>query len=190
MPTENRKRGGDIAHEWWKNLTQGDSGLEGRNRAARARIRRATNALDVLMEPEVLQLLNSLTRQHERVAVMAGVLVHVKEHTQERIGRIVGRRMLEDSDSAAMSEVRFRNLIHCKERDLLRVMRATVAIAGGRANVAHLAQSILQWSDSAAGDEVKSQWILDYYAAGPSAPPTTDSDAGSETGSTQEGAQA
>ena len=183
------RKDSDIAHEWWRELTEGDSRLEGRNRAAAARIRRATSVLDVLMEPQVLKLVSSLTRQQERVAVMAGVLVHVKKHTHERIGQIIGRRTLNDSNSAAMSEVPFRRLIHCKERDLLRVMRAAVAIAAGRANVAHLARSILQWSDCAAGDEIKSQWILDYYGAGPPAVGTTeedtDSDAETEAGDEQ-----
>ena len=163
MATAKRSTAGEIAREWWARIAEGESAHESRHRAARARIKRAGNALDLLMEPEVIELRLALSRQPERVAIMAGVIMHVNEHTTQRIARLVGRASVKDADSASMSELRFKRLIHCKEANLLGVMRNAVKAAKHHANVADLAESILRWSDARAGDRIKQQWICDYY---------------------------
>lgn len=158
------KRAGTVAKDWWRGLTQADGGkpAQGSRRAALARLRRAANPLQVMMEPHALRLINSLPQYHaDRVAIVAGVLAFVRENVDTRIVRIVGRKSLDDEQSAALSENRFRRLLQTPPDDLLGPMRRLVRLAKD-ANVSDLAESILYWDD-----QRKKQWIFAYYGAAP-----------------------
>ena len=149
---------GDIAYDWWSRLVSGESG---HHRAALARIRRAGTPLEVIQEPVALRLVVRLGAFNpDRVAVLAGVLAHVRQSSQAPLTRAVGRSRLDDEHSAMLSPSRFRRLLQAEPHELLEQMRRVVTMSKGEANVRHLAADILHW-----GDAVKQRWIFEYYGA-------------------------
>ena len=153
---------GDVAHDWWRTLVpddQGSKASKGHQRAALARLRRARDAIDVMIEPEALRLIQRLPHQRDRVTTVAGVLAFVTAHEPSRsIIRSVGRSAFEEDKSALLSENRFRRLLQLRTDELLDPMRRLVRLNKGRANVRDLAESILFW-----GERVKQRWIFEYY---------------------------
>ncbi len=155
---------GAVAEAWWRRLVPSDDGTrppEGWQRAALARLRRATTHLDVMTETHALRLFQELPRYPEdRVAVLAGVLAVVRKNGHHPITRVLGREELDKAESATLSESRFRRLLQTPDHELLDPMRRLVRLAKGAANVRHLAASILYW-----GDGKKKQWVFEYYGA-------------------------
>lgn len=154
-------RADSIAYEWWCRLNPQDAQRSGYQRAALARLRRAATTIEVMQEPEALRLIARLPRNPEQVAILAGVLVFVRETDDRRVARAVGRASLDDDKSALLAESRFRRLLQTPAADLLDPMRRLVRMNKGTLNVRDLAKSILYW-----GDDVKKRWIFDYYAVG------------------------
>ena len=147
----------EIVYQWWSSLT---SERSGRRRAALARMRRAHTPIEVIQEPEALRLIGRLHRiDADRVATIAGVLAFVHESEDRPLARSVGRRSLDDDQSARLSEARFRRLLQTDARGLMEQMRRVVRLNKGRANVENLAAAILYW-----GDRVRKEWIFEYYA--------------------------
>ena len=114
-----------------------------------------------MQAPEALRLIARLSRDPERVAILAGVLAFVREMDDQRVAQTVGRTSLDDDKSALLSESRFRRLLQVPAGDLMDPMRRVVRMAKGTLNVRDLSGSILYW-----GDYVKKRWIFDYYAVG------------------------
>ena len=147
----------EIVYQWWSGLT---SERSGRQRAALARMRRAHTPIEVIQEPEALRLIGRLHRiDADRVATVAGVLAYVHESERLPVARSVGRRALDDDQSARLSEARFRRLLQTDARDLMEQMRRVVRLNKGKANVENLAAAILYW-----GDRIRKEWIFQYYA--------------------------
>ena len=147
------------AHHWWVERNSGSS----RDRAAMARLRRASTVLEVLQVQEALWLVRKMpnSQLQERATVLAGVLACVREDEPERkIARAIGRETMED-DTARMSESRFRRLLQSDDRsfnEFLDAMRRLVQLANGKVNVKDLSRSILYWND-----RTKKEWIFEYY---------------------------
>ena len=159
-----KSRPQDIAHDWWTRLKD----PSGRHRAALARIRRAHTTIDVIQEPEALRLIARLRPYRindDRVATLAGVLALVRENHDVRVARAVGRRSLDEDQSAQLSEARFRRLMQTESGDLMAQMRRLVQMTKGRANVRDLAEAILYW-----GDQIRKEWTFEYYAVGSASP--------------------
>ena len=159
--TNSAKPTGDvIAYQWWRNLNLEDSSQQsGRQRAALAHMRRAATPIDVMQEPEALRLIERMPRNPVQVAILAGVLAFVREFDDRSVARAMGRTTLDDSQSAHLSEIRFRRLLQMNHDELMEPMRRLVRMAKGRKlNVYDLSYSILYW-----GDGVKKRWIFDYY---------------------------
>lgn len=169
------RRADSIAYDWWRRLNPKEAQQSGHQRAALARMRRATTTIEVMQEPEALRLIARLPRNPERVAILAGVLAFVRETDNRRVARAVGRTTLDDDKSALFAESRFRRLLQTPAGDLLAPMRRLVRMTKGTLNVRDLSKSILYW-----GDHVKKRWIFDYYAVGMAAtdrtsgPPASD----------------
>ena len=151
-------RADSIAYAWWRHLNPQDAQQYGHQRAALARLRRATTAIEVMQEPEALRLIARLARNPERVAIVAGVLAFVRETDDRPVARAVGRTKLDDK-KALLAERRFRRLLQTPTSELLYPMRRVVRMTKGTVNVRDLTNSILYW-----GDQVKKRWIFDYYA--------------------------
>ena len=146
------------ALNWWLTLNPADGRQSGRQRAALATLRRAKTSLEVIQVPEALRLVTRLPRDPDRTAMLAGILANVRETDERSIARVIGRKSIDDRESAAVSEPRFRRLMQTSSRDLMDPMRRLVRMLGGKANIGDLAFSMLNW-----GDGVRRRWIFDYY---------------------------
>ncbi len=147
-----------VAYRWWRELVPTGTPTSGTHRSALARMRRAATPLEIMQEPAALRLIARLPHNPDRVATLAGILAFVVETDSLPVARAVGRASLDDSQSARLSENRFRRLLQVQDIELLDPMRRLVRMTKGRVNVYSLSQAILYW-----GDKIKKQWIFDYY---------------------------
>lgn len=166
------------ARAWWRQMWDEPHGRRPQ-RAALANLRRAHSPVNLLLEPQTLELLRMVraarpTVNEDRVAVLAGILAYIRhDDPQLPVARAVGCTSFGDPGTAALSEARFRRLLQCQEHELLHHFRRLAMFMKGRANVRNLAWSVLFW-----GDAVKKRWIFDYFSAGSDfAPPTAAPDA-------------
>jgi CRISPR system Cascade subunit CasB len=184
----------DAARRWWVELQPtGPDGTPNRDgdRGALARLRRAESLAESMAEGATLRLYTALGLPREemevrrwlpQVAVLAHVLAHVRADEPPGEGgcrrsaiAAVGRRSMDDKDSAALKPIRFRRLLAAREpEELMREMRRLAALADRRLNVADLTGAILYWND-----DTRARWAFDYHAAGMAAPR-----ASGETGAT------
>lgn len=181
-------RWGQAAQRWWTSLQ--DRRADGapnrsRDRAAIARLRRASTPGDAFDEPSVFDLYRSLgfgVRQNEvvrrlpRVAVLAAVLAQVKpsdgrEGGKQRLATMLGVKAGEDRP--VMSPLRFKRLLVADaEQEILTQFRRAVALVGARnIDIGDLAESLLEWGK----DPRRMRWAFDYYGAERAAPNATES---------------
>ena len=158
MTETTRQFGTKIAFDWWRRLNPLDRVQSGPNKAALARIRRAATPTEVLLEPEALRLVARLPFSPKKAAVLAGVLAFVRETEDRSVASAIGRSSLDDEQSAAMSEGRFRRLLQSRDEEFMEAMRRLVRLRKGCANVINLSNAILYW-----GETTKQRWIFDYY---------------------------
>ena len=161
MTDTKRQDGADIAVEWWRDLVSEEPGrraTRGARRAARARLRRAATPIEVMQEPEALRLIQKLSWNPDRAAILAGILAFVREPNDQRIARAIGRESFDKEDKALMSEARFRRLLQTPGNEIMDPLRRLIRLTKGKANVRDLSSSVLYW-----GDTVKKRWIFDYY---------------------------
>jgi len=158
---------GYIAFRWWQALTgqQSDRKETGADRAARARLRRASPA-DAICEEATLKLLHALDLPRgrlPRVATLAVVLATIREDDDKRrFGRQIGREKIDDGQSAKLSTLRFRRLLEAQSEDEISVaFRRAIAIAGFTGNVRDVAWKLLFWES----ETTRSDLVLDYYGA-------------------------
>lgn len=181
--------------EWWRALQPREPGsspvspaLTALDRGARARLRRRTDADDLLQERAVYLLAERLialdaqrqwkhfgevSQAYVWIALAAGVLAHATSELSPSgsgvsLARQLGRAV--DSDRPPMSELRFKRLLKAHdELDLLRQWRRAVKLAGGEADVAQLADDLVAWQIEQTGsfirasDSIKFRWAYDYY---------------------------
>ena len=120
-----------------------------------------------MLVPDALHLIRRFpTHDAGDVAILAGILAFVDDSHDQVLARVLGRRQIEDAESAMLSEGRFRRLMQLRKDELLDPMRRLVRLAKGGVNVYDLSFSVLRW-----GDSVKKRWISDYY--GVCQPPET-----------------
>lgn len=153
-------------YQWWRELAEDPRGRlkkKGMDRAAMAELRRCHRPTDALFVPATLSLLQRLPpelRESNRALALAAVLGHVREHDPERIARRIGRTSLDATDSAELSEGRFRRLLQSEgDEELQRAMTRLVRFMKQQVNVRDLAKSILFWDD-----QIRRDWVFDYYA--------------------------
>ena len=112
-----------------------------------------------MLVPDALHLIRRFpTHDADSVATLAGILAFVDDSHDQVLARVLGRRQIEDAESAMLSEGRFRRLMQLRKDELLDPMRRLVRLAKGSVNVYDLSFSVLRW-----GDSVKKRWISDYY---------------------------
>ena len=141
--------------DWWQGLDQA--------RGDRAELRRATTPTEVAFSPTFHRLLHSLQRwahlSPASLAVVAGVLAHVKKH--DRTAAFAAQLATAKSGSTRprVSDLRFRRLLKFTERDeLFEPLIRTVHLLDGSLNIVSLADGIYFW-----GDNVRKQWAYSYY---------------------------
>lgn len=145
--------------EWWK-------ALESR-RGDRAELRRSVTLGAVPYYEAHHDLYRRLSetkwRDPRRVALIAGVVSHVKEHAS---GQGLARRMggASGGENALVSGLRFRRLIQVEElEDLYPRMIRILRQLGGRVDVEDLARTLYWWSAERTRHELASV----YYQVAP-----------------------
>lgn len=145
------KRPGQIILGWWsRELGERTTGSQ---KALSAQLRRADD-ITVLCHKPVHDLASALNiRDGARIARIARVLAHVRTHTKPSLPRKLGA-----GDPPALSALRFERLIHSEGADLETAIRRALPMVGSAANVAHLGEALLFWTD-----KTRTKWCFDYY---------------------------
>jgi CRISPR system Cascade subunit CasB len=154
---------GAAAFDWWRARIAADTG-EARGLAAR--LRRDGSPLAVLSEPAVHGLARALQGADAglrssleggwamRLAALAHVLAAVGAHEPEPLARLWGQ-----GDPPRLSRLRFQRMLRETDTTALAVaVRRALPLAGGRCNVARLAQDLLRWDEAA-----RIRWCFDYF---------------------------
>lgn len=146
------------------------------DRAALARLRRATSVMEAAAEPATADLYKKLGLRYPahdlaRAATVAAVLAHVREPSQEKIARAIGTPRVGDESTALVTPLRLKRLLAAREPDdVLIAFRRVVAILGHTANIRDLALQVLAWTDGERGDLTRTRFAFDYHDAGQFAP--------------------
>lgn len=186
---------GEAALRWWLRLSHPKSGDPG----ALAQLRRSRSPVEALRVREAHTLARAVGGSRPEAeswfryaaADLARVLAHVKVHEPARHPmqaagwkRFAGTRRESDAgdDRPKLAEGRFRRLLLAGDgEDKADAFRRLVALLGGTANVAALADDFLSWNHPTHGDRVRERWAFLYYAAGDAAPPPPSADETSPT---------
>lgn len=166
---------GFIAFQWWQTLVgrHPNKRETGKDRAARARLRRASPA-EAMCEEATLQLFHALGASKARlprVATLASILATIRDDDRPCFGRSVGREKVGDEQSAKLSLLRFKRLLEATQEDEIAAsFRRAIAIAGFAANVRDIARVILFFDD----DKTRRDLVFDYYGAGERPDATTE----------------
>lgn len=144
---------------WWQDLQK--------RPGERARLRRCHNPVEVAFEPSYHRLVTMLGGTDrvnlERVAVVAGVLAHVREYDPSMPFAVQMAKAPEGTGKAKVSGFRFRRLIQVSDTSgLYEPVIRTVALLGGRVNVDDLGKNLLWWNE-----KTKKKWAFQYYANAP-----------------------
>jgi len=160
---------------WWKELDDA--------RGDRAALRQCHNPLEVAFTPAFHRLKMRLEQygtispdQMDKLALVAGVLSHVKENKTECRERNIQRSFVVKMASpspkgglgkkACVSELRFRQLLKIEDPDkLYMTMIRLVRLLGGSGDpveVVSLANGIYWWNE-----RTKKEWAFAYYENAP-----------------------
>lgn len=166
------------AHAWWKQLQPQE--IEGRvtrgDRAAAARLRRASSVLEAATEEATADLYQRLEftspdRDLPRAALIAAVLAHVRKENRHKVAEAIGTPRSGGDTTPLISPLRFKRLIAAREPDdLLTAFRRVVAILGKEANVKDLAQLLLGFTDEHWADIARTRFAFAYHGAAIAAP--------------------
>jgi CRISPR system Cascade subunit CasB len=171
------KRKAEEARKWWKELQPFEDGSKRGDRAALARLRRASSWIDAAGESQTIALfhnLNANEREFSRIAILAAVLAHVRSDTgpdvpvARTIGALPGK-----GEEAALKPPRLRRLLTAKDEEAIFTgFRRLVAIMDGKANAGDLAWNILTWER----EKTRMKFAFDYWH-GPAPEPVADNTA-------------
>jgi CRISPR system Cascade subunit CasB len=181
-PEEKPQSVGSVAWGWWNGLRP-DSKQRARKRGnpgALARLRRAdlVGAATEEITIDLFKRLASLKKLpadalFERTALIACVLSHVREDDYRRVATAAGAKTA--TDQRVLHPLRLRRLFAARTpADCLTAFRRLVALLGERANVADLAESLLDWPDEKRADRRRTRWAFDYYGAATARPEDQD----------------
>ncbi|MCI5151414.1 MAG: type I-E CRISPR-associated protein Cse2/CasB, partial [Candidatus Electrothrix sp. MAN1_4] len=125
--------------EWWQALQD--------NKGGRAELRRAKDLEQVFFLPEFYSLYNRLApmqwRNREKLALLAGVLAHVRTPTAAQ--KVAEQMALpgKSGSKAVLSGLRFRRLLkHETPQELYGPMIRVIRLLDKKINIADLAQSL------------------------------------------------
>jgi len=182
-PTEAAARHGSSQRqstvlEWFTRLQ------EPRNAGARARLRRARNRTESLVEPLAIELARRLSGNRDLAVTdarvlaaidLSRVLAHGKQHDgSKRFMQQLGWRHFPGAQSEAdagearpvLAEVRFRRVLLTQPgEDMVSTLVRLIRQLDGTVNVESLARDMLDWYTDHRRDEVKQRWSFDYFAA-------------------------
>jgi CRISPR system Cascade subunit CasB len=159
-----------ILLDWWGALEA--------NKGEWAELKRADSPLRVAFSPAYHDLLRRLQGAgyrlspdgRERLAALAGVAAHVKQHIDNtRFATQMGNPN-PGSEKARVSELRFRRILATDDVDeLYTQLRRAISLLDGTANLIDLAHVLFRWRPIAEQNpsDPRKDWAYDYYAAAP-----------------------
>jgi CRISPR system Cascade subunit CasB len=168
MTGEQKLPHGVIAATWWNEL-QPDGKKRAGDRAALARLRRCGRPEEAAEVPAALALARRLGirdgsdwKHLEAILVTAIVLAHVRANRDDVLtARLLGPA--EPGGHAALSPLRLARLLAAETaEERIIAFRRAVALAGYTANVADLADALLNWSD-----RKRVAWAFAYHNVTP-----------------------
>jgi len=140
--------------QWWKDLEH--------RKADRANLRRCHNLNEVIFTPSYHYLWHQLKglgfRNKTAIALLAGILAHVKENntTSTFAGQMAKPK---EGSKPTVSELRFRKVLTIDERnDLFIYLVRLIKLMNGSINICNLANSVYWWNDI-----TKKNWAFEYY---------------------------
>ena len=150
---------GRVLAGWWQGLED--------DRGSRAMLRRAATVTAVTLSAPYQRLFRRLCEagwpedmkpfENDRLAVVAGLLAHVKETESRPLANAMSQRD-EGGDRPRLSELRFRRLLESADLDSLYAgLRRALPLMKHQADVLALANDVLHW-----GDAVQKRWAYDY----------------------------
>lgn len=150
----------DVLLGWWRAL---DSA-----RGDRAELRRCHSPLNVAFTPAYHRLRLALMKhgsvKDEDLALVAGVLAHIKIYTPGSFPLQMAGSQSSDANKAALSGLRFRRILVIDDRDkLYETMIRVVHQLGDAVDIPSLANGIYWWND-----RTKKDWAFAYYEHAPS----------------------
>lgn len=186
MRNNESKQLGRIVAIWWRALHPDEEGGRG-DRAAAARLRRASTLHEVMVVQEAMRL-HGLLRDAmgcekmsaERfeafcngVAILAGVLAAVEPGAPDytpfasMLGRTADGKRPGETERPLFSPLRFAALVRADDpQERLRHLRRAAALAHRKSfDVARFAEDILHWNDA-----TRRRWIFEYHQQGRAAP--------------------
>lgn len=156
---EGKKSEAALVKEWWASLEKDKGG--------RAELRRAKKLEQVFFSPAFHALYRKLRStdwySKEKIALMVGVLAHVKTHTGAMSFAAQMASPGKSGSKAKVSGLRFRRLLQNKTpNDIYGPLIRIVRLLDKQANVPDLAQSLYWWND-----RTKQDWAFAYYEKAP-----------------------
>jgi len=136
---------------------------EPHRRGARAELRRSKNITDVIMTPSYQRLcarlgeeLPSFSKQDkERLAFIAGLLAHVREHSKAKLASAMS-----NGSPPCVSELRFRRLLqHQWDDRFYGAMIRIIRMLKYQVNVYDLVESMYYWNE-----QKKKEWAYAYFS--------------------------
>lgn len=182
-----RRKQGREARAWWRSLQRLDVNGNPNPRSdpgALALLRRAGTPADAWQSPQTARLFrmvfgverNLADREADAIGVLAATLAQVREEpkgegrapsTAKRLGAEKSKR----SGQPLMSDLRMRRLCAARDpADVMRGFREAVLLLGAEVDIAELAESVLDWTDTQRGERRRIRWLFDYHDAGLAAP--------------------
>ncbi len=153
-------------NQWWTVLNARTEPGQPSRRGELSRLRRCGTLAEVMFDPAYQRLFNQIPdpkwKNRERIAAIAGVLAHVKEHlgSPNKLAALLGTPK-EKGGSPRLSELRFQRLVQTKEIEALFPLLVRVLhLAGDAAPIPDLIESLYFW-----GELRRSKWTFDYYNA-------------------------
>lgn len=170
FPYDTKDASYTVLLDWWTAL-EADKG-------ERAELKRAEHPLRVVFSPAYHDLLYRLQaagyrvgpHDRERLAVLAGLAAHVKQHTDTGHSFATQMGSPKRSDKATVSELRFRRILATDDlSDLYTQLRRAISLLDGTANLRDLARALFRWRPIAEQNpyDPRKDWAYDYYAAAP-----------------------
>jgi CRISPR system Cascade subunit CasB len=151
---------GKVLHKWWLGLED--------DHASRAVLRRCATLDAVILSVAYQQFyrymlacnawpMDAASWQNDKLAAIAGLLVHVKEETDN--SEYLSVTMYDKkNDKLLVSELRFRDLLKVETNDDLFVsLRRALPLIDKKANIYQLANDVYFW-----GDKIKKDWAYSY----------------------------
>jgi CRISPR system Cascade subunit CasB len=136
--------------EWWDDL--------GKSPGPRAELRRCGDLQEAALATGTQDLclkLKCVFGDLARVGAIAALASHIKEKEPRRLAEAFAG----GGEDPALSELRFRRLIQCRDREeLFPLLRRALHLLGGKASLEDLAHSLWFWND-----RTRQEWTFIYY---------------------------